>query len=80
MEGKSREMAEEMNRTIEKLNREASALEVEKEKKAVSICKFCLCFGFWGEGVQVGGRARGEGAALSNSHNTNALWVSTRNW
>lgn len=36
MEGKSKEMAEEMNQTIEKLNQEASALESEKEKKAVS--------------------------------------------
>lgn len=36
MENKSKEMAEEMNQTIEKLNVEASALEVEKEKKAVS--------------------------------------------
>ena len=36
MEAKSKEMAEIMNKTIEKLNKEASALEVEKEKKAVS--------------------------------------------
>ena len=37
IENKSKEMAEEMNMTIEKLNMEASALEEEKEKKAVSI-------------------------------------------
>ena len=37
MENKSKEMAEEMNKTIEKLNVEASALEEEKEKKSVSF-------------------------------------------
>ena len=37
MESKSKEMAAEMDKTIEKLNEEASALEEEKEKKAVSV-------------------------------------------
>ena len=46
MESKSKEMTEEMNKTIVKLNEEASALEVEKEKKSVS--SFLLCPG--GEG------------------------------
>lgn len=44
MESKSKEMTEEMNKTIEKLNREASALEVEKEKKIVSSGKSVLPF------------------------------------
>jgi len=40
METKSKEMAEEMDNTIVKLNEEASALESEKEKKSVSLHNF----------------------------------------
>ncbi len=36
METKSKEMSEEMDLTIKKLNEEASALEEEKGKKSVS--------------------------------------------
>ena len=38
MEHKSKDLSEEMNKTIQKLNDEASALIEEKEKKAVSCC------------------------------------------
>lgn len=40
METKSKDMTEEMNSTIAKLNEEASALESEKEKKSVSVGSF----------------------------------------